>query len=285
VKGLLLLLCLKINLVHAHVEMPEKQFSKIWLKTEIIPMNFSWQDLGFSKEASFTTPISDAWKTWIAENLPANVADVEMCTQDCLNFLGKWEIRPREEVIADSSGEYSNGVWLKVDLNVWKQNDGTTFNWEGRTVLLDINTKRLLGSVAFSPTTKHFQQLQEKDLNSTLASHIYGTALFSFTQLTKTLGQGFKLNQMARVKVVGHRNLIDALKVMKLLQTRGSYLGLSASLEDFNKAEAQLLCFFQGEEKTFSDLLSQLKELKLSESYTLVNQSTGPGHVIQLVTE
>lgn len=52
-------------------------------------------------------------------------------------------------------------------------------------------------------------------------------------------------------------------------------MGIKASLESFQKDEARLLCFFQGEAKVFSDLLSQLKELKSSHSFVLSSDLTG----------
>ena len=71
---------------------------------------------------------------------------------------------------------------------------------------------------------------------------------------------------------------------MEELKARGSSLGLDVQMDFFKSSEAQILCFYQGEEKSFTDLLSQLKELKLSQSYKLVNEFNGI-HILKLVTE
>lgn len=60
---------------------------------------------------------------------------------------------------------------------------------------------------------------------------------------------------------------------------------MEVHLESFQQDQAKLLCFYQGEAKVFSDLLSQLKELKSSNSYVLVSELTGPFPVVKLLTE
>ena len=61
-------------------------------------------------------------------------------------------------------------------------------------------------------------------------------------------------------------------------------MGLETQMDYLKSSEAQILCFYQGEEKSFTDLLSRVKELKLSQSYKLVNEFNGI-HTLKLVTE
>jgi hypothetical protein len=62
-------------------------------------------------------------------------------------------------------------------------------------------------------------------------------------------------------------------------------LGLEVSLESFSKNEAFLTCFYRGEEKSFSDLLSGLKEIKLRQPYQLMGEFTGVQYTINFMTE
>ncbi|HXH74315.1 MAG TPA: hypothetical protein VNJ08_05075 [Bacteriovoracaceae bacterium] len=287
---LLLLSFLFINVSRAAEISPEspKPISKIWLKSEIIPMNFGWQDMGLSREESFTLPITEAWVKWLSDNLPPTVAQAVICSAGCQPFIEEWETQPPQMVMSSTPTEYSNGVLLKVIINIWKLPGDSTehaFRWEGRTVLLDLKTKRLMGALAIYPEDKRFIQLAQNRVNSVLGNHIYRSPLDSFMKISKVLARETKVSQMTYVKIKGHKNLMDAIEAGQLLETRGTHLGLSVGLSEFTKQEAQLLCYYQGEEKAFNDLLSQLKELKSSHSYTLVNQSTGPEHVLQLVTE
>ena len=72
---------------------------------------------------------------------------------------------------------------------------------------------------------------------------------------------------------------------MDMLRKEGSKLNFEVQIDLFDQKETQLLCFYQGEEKSFTDLLSQVKELKSSQSYRLVNEFTGIHHVLKLVAE
>jgi hypothetical protein len=72
---------------------------------------------------------------------------------------------------------------------------------------------------------------------------------------------------------------------VELLQTRGSSLGLQVEMGQFGSQEAVMKVYFRGEEKSFTDLLSQVKELKSTYNYSLVNEVTGTGHVIRMVKQ
>jgi len=72
---------------------------------------------------------------------------------------------------------------------------------------------------------------------------------------------------------------------MDQLKTRGSSLGLEVFLDSFTKNQALFNCFYLGEEKSFNDLLSSIKELKSSNTYQLVHDYTGGRHEMKLVTE
>lgn len=269
----------------ADAETPVPAFRNLWIRTEIVPMNFAWKDLGLSREASFTGPISEAWKKWVTENLPPTVGETDICSGDCLNFSRDWESLPQVQSVSTSDSGYSGGVWLMTSVNIWRHpdTDGTWVEWEGRTLLIDINTKRVMASLVLGPYRFRFH-LEGSGFNSALGNQIYRSPLPLFKELMAVLGKGTRPNKVVRLKVTGHRHILDALELMKLIQTRGTHLPLEIGLIGFTKSEAQFLCFFQGEEKSFTDLLSRLKELKSSESYSLVTESDGKDAVIQMMT-
>lgn len=271
----------------AQASPPAPTAPKVWVKSEILPENFTWQDLGLTKEESFTGPIAEAWKKFLKEKLPATISDVELCTGPCAAYLEEWEAKTPKLVRSQPVETYAGGYWLKVSIRMWKKaevTDASAFHWEGRAVLMDINTKRHLGTYPLLREEKAFEQAGQL-LNSALGNRIYRTPLGALQQVAGVLAKGASKKEVLSLKVKGHKRLLDVMDLMRLLETRGTHLALSFTLEGFSGGEATLIGYYQGEEKSFTDLLSQVKELKSSESYDLVPKSQGSDHEIQLVTK
>lgn len=268
----------------------KKQFDKIFILGELDISRFEWKDLGLEKESSFTGVLNDTWDRWFNENLSPNVGEVQICGIECRDFIRDWEQTPIEKVEGKLDPYYKDSVLVHVSMDVKRTSfheslKESSFEWEGRVVLLDINTKRVLASYVLPLEKRDLRNMDLKAQNSALASSLYRTPLSAFLQLKKKLTDAQKLNRVSRLVIQGHRHLGDVVALMELLKTRGSLLGLDLKLDYFKSNEAELLCFYQGEEKSFSDLLSRVKELKSSQSYVLVNEFTGINHVIKLVTE
>jgi hypothetical protein len=77
----------------------------------------------------------------------------------------------------------------------------------------------------------------------------------------------------------------DVLALIETLKSRGAAIGLEIKLDKMSSGEAEVICFYQGEEKSFTDLLSKVKELKSSTSYQVVDEFNGSVHVLKLVGE
>jgi hypothetical protein len=271
--------------LRAQTEAP-KEFSKLYVVPEINLSGISWQDLGLEKSSSFSDPIADSWVKWINNALPQNLSEVSPCTGDCyFDFLNWIQLKQGEGMQVPS--QYQNALWLKIsftvrrlsfkpDLNEWKM------EWDGSAVLLDSNTKQTLYSQTLYPEERTWQGLDQKNLNSVLASGMYKTALDAVMKSSKKI-ETSKLSRLDRLVIQGHRNLDDILSLMNLLRKEGESIALSLKIDQFGNQEAQILCFYRGEEKSFTDLLSRLKELKSTQSYRLVNESTGVHPVLKLI--
>lgn len=266
-----------------------KQYAKLNLITNINLFGFSWNDLGLEKESSFIEPIASSWMKWLVSNQPVNVEEINYCTGLCLSGFERWLQLPQDEGL-EIEADQVNDLWLQVSLNLKKlfyhsNLNEWQFEWEGRVVLLDANTKRVLTSVEIHPERKTLRGTEQKEINSMLASHLYRSPLAAFTTTTKKVVELPQLNRLSRLVIQGQSHLGDVLSLMSLLKKEGHNLNLELQLDLFTQKEAQLLCFYQGEEKSFSDLLSRLKELKSSHSYRLVNEFTGIHHKLQLIAE
>ncbi len=267
-----------------------KLYSKVWLMTEIDLNGFTWEDLGLDKETSFISPMNTSWIKWLEKNIPTTVDEVGICSGDCLDFYKQWLNTPQEKLASKIDRSYAQNVFLKLTYTLQRSShveslQENTFEWGGRIVLLDINTKRILGSYELLPVRKKWQGVDKKDLNSALATQMYLSPLKGFNEFMTVLQVKKALNRVSRLVIKGSQNLGDALILMEILRTRGTFLGLETSLDFFQREEVQILCFYQGEEKSFSDLLSGVKELKSSHGYRLVNEFTGFHYLIKLVTE
>ena len=127
--------------------------------------------------------------------------------------------------------------------------------------------------------------LPQPEVNTKLVTRVYKTGLGSFPGLAEKIEKTLPLNRVIRLTISGYKHMGDVTKLVELLQSRGSSLGLEAEMSGFGSGEAVMKVFFRGEEKSFTDLLSQVKELKSSYNYSLVNEVTGNGHVIRMVKQ
>ena len=279
---------LKLNRLFKRVISDEKKtYTRLWILSDVTPSNFEWADLGLKEESSFTKPLVDSWQKWVNENLPDSVEDVAICDGACAVFYKQWEEKTVDEVTSSTTPDFKNSLWAKVSMNLRRIQfnaslNESTFEWDGKLVVLDVNTKRTLVNYNLSPEKKDWRNLDQKALNSALASRMYRTPLPFFKELDASLKKQ-NLNRVSRLVIKGQKNISDVLALVELMKSRGASLGLEVKLDKIRPQEAELLCFYQGEEKSFTDLLSNLKELKSSTSYQLVNEFNGVQHVLKLV--
>jgi hypothetical protein len=265
-----------------------KPFSKIIIITEINSQDFTWPDLGLDNEKVFTNPLNNSWLKWFNENPPSTVEEVVLCDEACMNYYIKWSETQLSQISVPE--EYRNSVFLIVNMQVKRvvliENlQEIKFEWQGRTLLHDLATKRILESFTLPTEKRTFRQLDQKAINSGLVSSLYRSPLTAFMQFSKKLEEKVGFNRVSKLVIKGYRHIGDVMALNETLKTRGTSLGLNIDIESFSKDEANLLCFYRGEEKSFTDILSGLKEVKSTHGYTLVNEFTGVHHVIKFVTE
>ncbi len=266
---------------------PSAPFSQMLILGEINLLGFEWKDLGLERETQFTAPLLKNWEKWLKEHLPKSVAEIKVCEADCLSYHSQWEEKLPEELIAGSGQGYENVLWLKMSLTLRRilKNNIQGYSWEGRVHLLDGNTKKSLLTVTLPREEKEWLNLPQNEINSGLVSRVYKTPLGAFPSLMQKVEGLLPLNRVIKLTISGHKHLGDVIKLIELLQSRGSSLGLQVEMGQFGSQEAVMKVYFRGEEKSFTDLLSQVKELKSSYNYSLVNEVTGNGLVIRMVKQ
>ncbi len=262
--------------------------SRLYLYTELDNLSFQWEEMNLSESSHFIYPIQTSWVQWFKDNLGTLFDDIQICQQKCLQFYRDWSSAEATQLSIPL--EYSDAQLLRIHLKLKKELADpslheSSFSWEGRAILQDINTKKILGSFTLPTESKTFKNLDQKSLNSSLASYLYRLPLTAFLQFKNTLNSNKAPAKVVPIILKGFRHLGDVQGYITALKNRGNLLGLDVVLSSFSKDEAFLTCYFRGEEKSFSDLLSDIKELKLSQTYNLIGDFSGVHHTIKFVTE
>jgi hypothetical protein len=266
-----------------------KLFNKLYLVAEINPIHMTWKDLSLETEEQFSNPIVQSWVKWLSNKSIHNVDQVVECTERCLSDFYNWVEVSQDEGMKISE-DHLNNLWLKFSFNVRKITfrpniDEWELEWDGSAVILDANTKLIIGAYTIPLERKVWRGLDQKELNSELASSIYRSGLDPLNKSIKKIQDSERFNRVRRLVIKGHQRLGDVIQLTEMLKKMGEKIHLELRLDFFGLEEAHLLCFYQGEEKSFTDVLSQLKELKSSHRYKLLNDSTGVHHLIRFVTE
>lgn len=266
-----------------------KLFNKINVVAEINPIHMTWKDLSLETEDQFSNPLVQSWVKWLNNNSPQNVDQIVECTGKCFSDFYTW-IEVSQDEGMKISEEYLNNLWLKFSFNLRKINFRPNINeweleWDGSAVILDANTKLIIGAFTIPLEKRVWRGLDQKELNSELASSIYRSGLDPLNKSVKKIQDSERFNRVKRIVIKGHQRLGDVIQLTEMLRKMGERIHLELGLDFFGLDEAHLLCFYQGEEKSFTDVLSQLKELKSSHRYKLINDSTGVHHLIRFVTE
>lgn len=252
-----------------------------WVMMEMNWNDLNWADLGLEQESSFTGPILSSWQKYLAENAPGK--GIAECLDDCRSFMSAWQDGPSALLTEPGLPEpYRNGFLIKLSIDLTREKYSGKFRWSGRALFLDLNSKEIILSSEISPEEKSWSIQDQKKLNSLLATRIYQSALGPLKVMASKIEENLAYTKASRLVIRGSGQLAHTEDLLKLIKSEGSKLGIVVRWDFVQQGEARFLCFYRGEEKSFSDLLSQLKELKSSHSYSITHEMSGSDHVLQL---
>lgn len=257
--------------------------SNVWLVVDVNPLDFTWSDLGLEQEKSFTLPLLESWQKWLQTNQMSG-RNIQMCLENCLPFLSAWQ--DQESTLITQKplpAEFANGLIIKFSYVLRRDKYSGRLRWEGSSVLMDINSKMVILSSELPAQEKTWIGLSQKSLNSKLATRIFKHALYSLKVIATKLPERLHYTKASRLVIKGARQMGDILKLLEEIKSRGNHLGLLVRWDYVQQREARFLFFYRGEEKTFTDLLSQLKELKSLHSYEIRHEKIDTDHVLNLV--
>lgn len=260
-------------------------FSRILVLGEVELQGFEWTDLGLEREGQFLSPLQKSWEKWLQENLPKSVGGAVVCEEECRVKYRHWQETPSETLLAEADPELRHILWLKVNLLIRRRlQDGIQiFSWDGRVHLIDGNSKKGVLALELPREEKEWVNAPQTEINTALVSRVYRTPLGAFPQVVRKIEEIRPLNRVLNLVITGHHSLGDVMKLGELLKARGSSLGLQTELGQFGSTSATMKVYVQGEEKSFTDFLSQLKELKSSYNYAIVSEPGPQGIMVRLV--
>ena len=267
----------------------EHSFSKLLILTDIDLHSFSWSDMGLETSESLTVPLTSSWAKLLHTSLPINLDEVAECTGGCKEDFHRWLQLSHEEG-SNTSQIIRDGLWLKLSFNLKRVHfrpliHKWSVSWSGSAILLDANTKRILASYDLPLETRSLRGLNQKTLNSSIASSLYKSGADALRKVKNDISLVKNYTRPSLLTIRGHRQVHDLISLMDLIRNNSMNLQLEIQLETWGTKEAQVRCFHHGEEKSFMDLLSRLKELKSSHNYKIVNELTDVGHVLKLVAQ
>lgn len=263
---------------------------QIVMVAEFNTVSFTWEELGLKHKNFFSDSVLNSWIKWVRDHHQKDKDLIGVCSEDCKKFY-EWVQTPISGGKPVQEDDF-NPHWLKVSINIRKISSDLkinefTYEWEGSAVLLDRKTKMIREAFQIFLEKRTWRGLSQKELNSALATFVYRAALDSINRIIKNPQhlqpqEKSEPKEIKRILVRGHRQMLDVISLMNLIKNFGVQ---NIELEFFNAHEAQVICAFSGEEKMFTDLLSQLKELKSTNNYKVVNESDGNHYILKLSLE
>jgi len=273
----LILLSLFSLQVMSQPDAPESLKEKktaLFIYTKMTPLNFSWKDLGVEGEDSFVAPLNQNWLEWFKQH-QTSFKEVISCTQSCEQDFNTW--------LEGQNLDKLSGVWVKTDLAL-RRLESERFEISGGIVFLEIDHRKNLGAKTIEVQKVSFPLADMKQRNSALASYLFRLTLPFYEGLLGQLTTQ-QDTRSQRLVIKGFNYLSDLNALEKLMNERRPNLNLKTNLISFARNEAHLDVTFKGEEKLFTDLLSELKELKSSRRFTLVHEYIDNSHVLKMIAE
>lgn len=278
-KGIFLLIFLFSLQVRGDSEISPLKNKKLYIISDFHIDGFSWSDLALTQEEHFSGPVVRAWERWLKERFAGEFDDIQVCDKACLGFYEKWG-KSLPEKAKEVDPQFNNSYFFKIDLMLRKFIQ--TYSWNGRAGFLEVASKRSFALSEIPEVKRKWGIEDQKTMTSSFATDVYRFSLQTFAQAVEAFKKEKHYQQVLRLYVSGHKRLEDIQMLVSELESKSKELGILYKIESFGRNESELLVYLSGEEKSFSDLLSRLKELKLSQSYKIVHESSNGKHEIKL---
>jgi hypothetical protein len=265
-------------------------YDALYIISEIGLIGLTWKDLGLEKSEDFLSPLRSSWIDLAEKASSSKIEKIDDCIESCFQEFREWLNSSLAQRSLDADSYFRRSLVLKISYSLKKTGSRLQFGeldleWEGKFILLDGESKKSLYSASIPIVQKTFQQQAFKALNSSIAGHMYRNSKDLFQGLEAVIKSSKRFSRLSYLTLTGHSHLGDVLVFNEKLRKEGEGLSLDPQIDLFTQKEAKILAFYRGEEKSFIDLLSRLKELKSSQSYKIFSEPVGNGFLLKFVAE
>lgn len=258
----------------------DRPTSRLFIVDEYEIQGFTWDDMKLKNPDNFFRPIADTWQ----KDLRGEADDIEVCVGECLKFYTVWMSQSSDDLKAYPEDFYFEHISFFVQRPSFDPSvKEVMFTWGGRVHASSWSNKDQ--SKTFEISQEHAKWLthDQKEVNSKLAQRIYQSGLLPLKKSLQALTQG-NLGRLSLVlELKGLRNIEEAMSFIRSLRKKDPKLALEAELDSLGPQSIKLKCHFAGEEKRFTDLLSSIKELKLSRSYKIESNLVQGVHSVKFL--
>ena len=261
------------------------------IKFLIIPhlelVDLDWEAMKLSGEKPFLGALWSAWDKW--KNTEAADLNIEWCDEVCER---QWlqEKTSGSEGLSTYFGQ-DDEVQLVVDLKLQLKKLRTLVNGEveyqisGAYSLHDYSSRSLLEAMGLGPELKRVNQSGDvQGSNSALANFFYRLAIPAFSRL-KTWKEFKPYNQALQLVIEGPKNYFETEEIENELKLLTNGYSPRWELFALTKTTAEFRILYRGEEKSFKELITGLKELKSSYNAQYVWDTSSRDLRLKLVHE
>lgn len=251
-------------------------YGSLFLNIKYNLVKTSYSDLGVEKGKDFTEVVNGEWLNWFSKNKPANIANIEVLEEDKLKRLQSYFKLPYERMMQEIPEVFVNSLYLELIINIEKVGENEKFkeyefSFSGGGYLLDLQSNKVLSTIALSQEIKKYRNLEYNKLSTVLANHVYRMPIAQFTDLKSTIKDIPPLNSIHRVSLYDFHNMGEVDELISLVHSRGIKYSLSARLESIGTNRAELVVFMDGELTDLKTLLSSLKSAKKGLSFDFID--------------
>jgi len=242
-------------------------YGSLYLNVNYDLNGISYAELGIDNENDFEGEVTCNWLEWFVKNKPANIANAELLGESKQEKLQKYLNLPSEVMLNSIPDVFINSLLLDIEVVITKlKHDKKTnvysFKYEGFAYLKDLQTNLVLGTYKFNKTEKSYRAVIDSSIGNLVANHVYHMATGSFPNIKKRMKNITPVSSIKRISLSNFKNINQVHSFIKLVQSNGIKLSLTAKLESINKERADIIMYFDGEYNEVKSLFSQLQSAK-----------------------
>jgi hypothetical protein len=232
-------------------------FTNLYLKSRFQTSGFSWDDFNVD-QSDFKSVVNAHWTNWITENYSNSINNVIVLNESDETSLNSYIKSLALDKTIRGESEYDNSLLLEVNVSIkevthdeTKKNKTLELNFD--SILVDLSVNKIISTASIRGARSEVSLEEDSKPGSVLASFTYNKQIEKFSALKKDIATYSKVNNLKKVVLNGHKNLLDIYKLIKQINTKGVKYRMKAELESFTQDRSTLIVFFSGDDKILEE--------------------------------